>query len=41
MSISSSVRPTAILAVTRAIGYAVALEARADERDTRGLISIR
>ena len=38
--ISSSVNPTAILAAILAIGYPVALEAKAEERDTRGLTSI-
>ncbi len=38
--ISSRVRPIAIFAATRAIGYPVALEARAEERETRGLTSI-
>ena len=38
--ISSRVRPTAIFAVTRAIGKPLALEARAEERDTRGLTSM-
>ena len=37
---SSRVNPTASLAATLAIGKPVALEARADERDTRGFISI-
>ncbi len=38
--ISSSVIPIAILADIFAIGYPVALEAKADERLTRGLTSI-
>jgi len=38
--ISSRVLPTAIFAATRAIGYPVALEARAEERETRGFTSI-
>ena len=38
--ISSSVYPRAILAATLAMGYPVALLARADERLTRGLTSI-
>ena len=38
--ISSSVYPTASLAAIFAIGNPVALEAKADERDTRGFISI-
>jgi hypothetical protein len=37
---SSSVKPTANFAATFAIGKPVALEAKADERDTRGFISI-
>ena len=37
---SSSVKPTASFAATLAIGNPVALEARADERDTRGFISM-
>ena len=37
---SSKVKPTASLAATLAIGKPVALEANADERDTRGFISI-
>ena len=37
---SSSVKPTANLAATLAIGKPVALEASAEERDTRGFISI-
>ena len=41
IAISSSVIPTAIFAVTRAIGYPDALEASAEERDTRGLTSMR
>ena len=41
LTISSSVWPTASLAATRAMGKPVAFEARADERDTRGFISIR
>ena len=32
--------PTAIFAETRAIGYPLAFEARADERETLGLTSI-
>src|ERR1700690_2787399 len=38
--ISSSVYPTASLAAILAMGKPVALEARADERETRGFISI-
>src|SRR6185436_4651954 len=38
--ISSRVYPIATLAAILAIGNPVALEARADERDTRGFISI-
>jgi hypothetical protein len=38
--ISSSVMPRAIFAATRAMGYPVALLARAEERDTRGLTSM-
>ena len=38
--ISSKVKPKAILAATLAIGYPVALLARAEERLTRGLTSI-
>src|SRR5213594_769000 len=37
---SSRVYPTASLAATLAIGNPVALDARAEERDTRGFISI-
>ena len=37
---SSSVYPTASLAATLAIGNPVALEASADDRDTRGFISM-
>ncbi len=37
---SSSVYPTASLVPIRAIGKPVALDASADERDTRGFISI-
>ncbi len=37
---SSSVKPTANFAAMRAIGKPVALDANADERDTRGFISI-
>ncbi len=37
---SSSRRPRATLAASRAIGKPVAFEARAEERDTRGFISI-
>ena len=37
---SSRVKPTANLAAIFAIGKPVAFEARADERDTRGFISI-
>ncbi len=40
MGISASRRPAAIFAATRAIGYPVALEARAEDRDTRGLTSM-
>jgi hypothetical protein len=40
LGISSSVYPTATSAATLAIGKPVALEARADERETRGFISI-
>ena len=39
--ISSNFKPTAILADTLAIGYPLALEANADERETRGLTSIK
>jgi hypothetical protein len=38
--ISASRRPMAICAATRAIGYPVAFDASADERDTRGLTSM-
>jgi len=38
--ISSSRSPIAIFAATRAMGYPVALEARADDRETRGLTSM-
>ena len=38
--ISSRVYPKAIFAVTLAIGYPVALDAKAEERDTRGLTSM-
>ena len=38
--ISSSVLPMAIFAATRAIGYPVALDARAELLDTRGLTSM-
>ncbi len=37
---SSRVYPTASLAPIRAIGKPVALEARAEERETRGFISM-
>ena len=37
LTISSKVYPKAILAANFAIGYPVALEAKADERETRGL----
>ena len=37
---SSSVKPTASLAATLAMGKPVALDASADERDTRGFISM-
>jgi hypothetical protein len=37
---SSRLYPMANLAATFAIGYPVALEAKAEDRDTRGLISI-
>ncbi len=37
--ISSSASPIAIFAVTRAIGYPVALDARADDLETLGLTS--
>ncbi|CAB4947288.1 unannotated protein [freshwater metagenome] len=40
LGISSSVYPTASFAAIFAIGKPVALEASADERDTRGFISI-
>ena len=40
-AMSSSAMPSAILAVTRAMGYPLALLARAEERDTRGFTSIR
>ena len=40
LRISSRVKPTASWAATLAIGKPVALEARAEERDTRGFISI-
>ena len=40
LRISSRVNPTASWAATLAIGNPVALEARAEERDTRGFISI-
>ena len=40
LRISSRVKPTASWAATLAIGNPVALEARAEERDTRGFISI-
>ena len=40
LGISSSVYPTASLAAIFAIGNPVALEARAEDRDTRGFISI-
>ena len=39
-SISSRVKPTAKSVATLAIGYPVALDASADERETRGFISI-
>ena len=39
-SISSKVYPIANFVAILAIGNPVALEARADERDTRGFISI-
>jgi len=38
--ISSSVYPTASFAAIFAMGNPVALEAKADDRDTRGFISI-
>ena len=38
--ISSKVYPRAIFAATFAIGYPVALDASAEERDTRGFTSI-
>ena len=38
--ISSRRRPIAIFAATRAIGYPVAFDASADERETRGLTSM-
>jgi len=38
--ISHSRLPIAIFAATRAIGYPVAFEASADERDTRGFTSM-
>ena len=38
--ISSSVYPTANLAAILAMGKPVALDARAEERDTRGFISM-
>ncbi len=37
---SARVRPVASFAETRAIGKPVALEARAEEREVRGLISM-
>ena len=40
LGISSRVYPTAILVATLAIGYPVALDARADDLDTRGLTSM-
>ncbi len=40
LSSSSSVYPTASLAATLAMGKPVALDARADDRDTRGFISM-
>ena len=40
LGISSSVYPTASLAAILAMGKPVALEARADERLTRGFISM-
>jgi hypothetical protein len=40
LAISSSVNPTASKAAILAMGKPVALEARAEERDTRGFISI-
>src|SRR5918993_219491 len=40
LAISSSVYPTASFAATLAIGKPVAFEASAEERDTRGFISI-
>src|SRR6218665_126405 len=40
LRISASVQPTASLAATLAIGKPVALEASADERETRGFISM-
>src|SRR5580704_5821614 len=40
LAISSSVYPTASLAATLAIGKPVAFDANADERDTRGFISM-
>ena len=39
-AISSSVKPTASIAAILAIGKPVALEASADDRDTRGFISM-
>ena len=39
--ISSSSMPSAIFAVTRAMGYPLALLASAEERETRGLTSMR
>ena len=41
LGISSSVYPTAIFVDTLAMGYPVALDARAEDLDTRGLTSIR
>ena len=38
--ISSSRSPMAIFAATRAIGYPVAFDARADDRETRGFTSM-
>src|ERR1700748_3837178 len=40
LAISSKVQPTASLAATLAMGKPVAFEASAEERDTRGFISI-
>jgi hypothetical protein len=41
IEISSRAIPTAIFAVTLAIGYPLALDAKADERETLGFTSIK